>query len=92
MNFAAAKEQFGAVTFKGVEYAILAQAEFTNRVFDGGYQDAETGEEYTTEYSAPAVGEDGYEYVVRWQFDVVKGEEPADEDHDWNDVHTVIAA
>ena len=91
-TFASFSEKFGTVEFGGKEYALMAQAEFTNRLFAGGFQDAETGEEYTTEYSAPALGDDGYEYVVTWQFDVIKGDEPADEDHDWDDVHAVIAA
>lgn len=91
-TFASFVEKFGSVEFGGKKYALMAQAEFTNRLFAGGFQDAETGEEYTTEYSAPAMREDGEEYVVRWQFDVIKGEEPADEDHDWDDVNDVIAA
>ena len=91
-TFANFSEKFGSVEFGGKKYALMAQAEFTNRLFAGGFQDAETGEEYTTEYSARAMGEDGYEYFVRWQFDVVKGDEPADEDHDWDDVESVIAA
>ena len=91
-TFASFVEKFGSVEFSGKKYALMAQAEFTNRLFAGGFQDAETGEEYTTEYSAPAMGEDGYEYFVRWQFDVIKGEEPSDEDHDWDDVCDVIAA
>lgn len=91
-TFASFTEKFGSVEFNGKKYALMAQAELTNRLFDGGFQGAETGDEYTTEYSAPAMGEDGEEYVVRWQFDVIKGEEPADEDHDWDNVHNVIAA
>ena len=91
-TFASFTEKFGAIEFGGKKYALMAQAEFTNRLFAGCFQDAETFDEYTTEYSAPAMGKDGNEYDFRWQFDVIKAEEPADEDHDWDNVHNVIAA
>jgi hypothetical protein len=62
--------------------------DFSNRLFDGGYQGAQWGEEYTTEFVADAIDEDGYQYSVYWQFQTTKGEEPEDlSNYPWDDEH-----
>ena len=83
----------GEVVYQGKTFALLAQAELTNRIFPGWWGDARDGEEYISEWSASAIGEDGEEYVVVWQFDVVKGQEPEDDVKlPWNEIHEVIPA
>lgn len=91
--YADAAAEFGEITFQGQQYALVFQAQLTNRVFDGWWGDARGGEEYVSEWSAPAIGTDGNEYVVRWQFDAVKGQEPEDDgDWPWDEIHEVIPA
>lgn len=91
--YARMAEKFSKVEFRGKTYALSAQAELTNRVFPGWWGDAAEGEEYTQEWSAPAMDTDGNECVVRWQFEVVRGEETEDDSlHDWDDVQSVQAA
>ena len=87
--------RFGEVSFKGVSYALISQAAPTDRLFGGGWSDAAEGEAYTAEYSAAAMGQDGEEYVVRWQFEMVRGQEPedgADLPCDWTKPSEVIPA
>lgn len=90
--YAEAAAKNGEVEFQGKSYALLGEAELTDRVFPGWFGDAAAGETYTTEYSAPAIGEDGEEYVVRWRFEVVKDEEPDADTLDWTRPHEVIPA
>lgn len=81
---------FGVFTFEGKEYALLRDAMLTNRVFPGWYGDANDGEEYVTEFDAPAIDSEGNSCRVVWRFNVVKGDEPIDDgDHDWDDVADV---
>lgn len=80
------------VSYQGKNYKLIGDISATNRVFSGWWGDAKNGEEYIAEYSAPAVGDDGEEYVIRWQFDVIKGDEPEDDTLDWENVYQVIAA
>lgn len=81
--------KFGTVVFEGTEYTLTDQADYTNRVYPGWWGDAQEGEEYTVEFGCPAVDEAGNIYRVTWQFEVVKGEEPLPEDHEWADVAAV---
>lgn len=84
--------QNGEVEHEGKFYALTSQPELSNRVFSGWWGDVSDGEEYTAEWSAPAMGEDGYEYVVRWQFSEIKGAEREADSLDWDDANEVIAA
>ena len=91
--YADAAAQYGEISHQGQRYALTFQAQLTNRVFDGWFGGVSEGEEYISEWSAPAIGQDGEEYVVRWQFDAIKGEEPKDDgDWPWDEVHEVIPA
>lgn len=89
-------EQFaaenGTAEFRGKTYALIDHAELTDGIFCGGWLDAKDGQEYIAEYSANAMGTDGYGYVVTWRFDVIKGSEPDSSDLNWNNVYNVIAA
>jgi len=81
------------VEYDGKQYAMTRQAELSNRVFPGWFGDADEGGNYTAEYSAPAVGTDGRDYKIIWQFDEVRGEEPDDgSNYDWYDIHDVVLA
>lgn len=89
-NYAVLDREYGTVTYDGQVYVLQGQAYLSDRVFPGGWHDAEEGEEYTTEYYADAVDPDGNDYIVVWQFDTVKGEEPEDEEnYDWSDDNIV---
>lgn len=91
--YADAADQYGEITYQGERYALTFTAQPTNRVFSGWFGDAREGEEYTSEWSAPAMGQDGEEYVVRWRFDAIKGQEPEDNgDWPWDEVSEVIPA
>lgn len=82
----------GEVNFSDSEYALIGPAQRTNSMFPGWFGDASEGETYVDQWSAPAMGRDGEEYVIRWEFDVTKGAEPEDDSHDWDDVSEVIPA
>lgn len=82
----------GEVEFQGAAYALIQQPALTNCVFPGWWGDVKAGEDYICDWSAPAMGQDGEEYVVRWQFTLIKGEEPDDDAHDWDDVHEIVPA
>lgn len=84
--------QNGEVEHNGKSYALICQAESSDRVFSGWWGDVSEGEEYTAEWSAPAMGEDGYEYVVRWRFAEVKCAEREPDSLDWDEVYEVIPA
>lgn len=87
-TYAAKVKEFGEVTFEGKSYALIAQADFSNRVFVGWFGDAQEGEEYTVEFAARAVDAKGDPYEVYWQFETVKGEEPGDlSDYPFDDAH-----
>lgn len=86
-------ERHGEVVHRGAHYALLDQANLTNRMFPGWWGAAQAGDEYTSEWSAPAIGEDGEEYVVRWQFDAVRGQEPEDDScWPWDRISEVMVA
>ncbi|MBZ6064686.1 hypothetical protein LA374_00440 [Aeromonas schubertii] len=84
--------QNGEAEFEGKIYALTSKPELSNRIFSGWWGDVSEGEEYTAEWSAPAMGEDGNEYVVRWQFSEMKGAEREADSLDWDDVNEVVAA
>ncbi len=84
--------QNGEVEHDDKSYALICKAELSDRVFSGWWGDVSEGEEYTAEWSAPAIGEDGYEYVVRWRFAEVKCAEREPDSLDWDDVYEVISA
>ena len=92
MTISYEKNTFGDVTIDGKIYSLTEQAELTNRVFPGWWGDAESGETYTSEWSARAIGPDGEPYEMIWQFEQVKGSEQEPDTLDWDDVYSVRAA
>lgn len=87
MNTQQLAQQFGTVTHIGTEYTLTQEADFSNRQFAGSWFDAQEGDEYTAEFSAKALDAEGNEYWVYWQFETVKGEEPALDGYPWSDAH-----
>jgi len=82
---------FGTVTFDNVEYTLLEDADYSNRLFHGCYNDASLGDTYTVELSARAIGPKGGTVMIYWQFPEVKGGEPEDEGaYPWDKVSYVV--
>lgn len=67
----------------GKHLAVIAPAEVDGTRWQS-YNDAQHGEEYVLTYSAPAIGDDGRDYIVRWSFDQVRGAEDAPDDLDFD--------
>ena len=81
-------QKFGKVAHEGKEYTLAQVADYSNRVFPGWWGDVQEGEEYTAEFSASAYDNDGNSYMIYWQFDSVKGQEPEDlSNYPWDDEH-----
>jgi len=75
---------YGAVNYQGLQYFLTEAAELSGRRFDDGWDDdAPDGAEYIAEYCANAVGPDGEDVTIYWQFLAVKGEE--DQGYEWDD-------
>ena len=75
------------VEFEGKTYTLQSQAEYSNRVFDGWWGDAQGGDEYIAEFSAPAVDDEGIPYEVYWQFTHIRNQEPEDLSNlDWDNI------
>lgn len=53
INLTTLEREFGSYQFEGKTYYATRQMEFTNREFLGCFEEAEEGEEYVSEYSAP---------------------------------------
>lgn len=71
------------------DYSITEQAVPTNRVFPGWWGDAKDGEEYISEWSAPATYKDGREVIIKWLFNEIRGQEEDPEFLDWSDIYSV---
>lgn len=83
INLAALECEFGSYHFEGKTYYAARQMELTNRLFDGCYNDAEDGDEYISEYSAPGYDETGTPVEIFMAFPQVKGEEVDPENLNW---------
>lgn len=83
INLTALECEFGSYDFEGKTYYAARQMELTNRLFDGCYNDAEEGEEYISEYSAPGYDENGNPVEIFMTFTQVKGEEIDPENLNW---------
>lgn len=75
---------FGSYQFEGRTYYATRQMEFTNRGFLGCFGEAEEGEEYVSEYSAPGYDENGNPVEIFMMFTEIKGEEADPENLDWS--------
>ena len=81
-------QKFGIVAYEGVEYTLAQEAEYSNRLFPGGWGDAQEDEPYLAEFSAKAYDAQGNEVWIYWQFDTIKGREPADlGNYPWDNEH-----
>ena len=75
---------YGTVNYQGQQYRLTEDASLSNRLFNGGWQDAVDGAQYIAEYCASGVSLEGAPVTIYWQFEAVKGMEPEDEgSYDW---------
>lgn len=76
----------GNIVFNGRRLSQTTQAERTNRVDSAhNYNECETGDTYWDEFSATAEDADGSEYLLKWDFKQIKGQEPEEDDIlDWD--------
>ena len=85
-------KNFGTVVFEEKVYTLTGEAELANTLMENGYQDAKQGEEYRFDMSAPAVDNNGNEYIVIWIFEDTKGSERPLDEFNYNDVTKVVPA
>lgn len=92
INLSGLANKYGSYDFEGKTYYATAYMDYSNDVFPGWYGDAEEGEEYTDEFSAPGVDERGNAVIIYMRFNVVRGEEPEDlSNYDWyKDAHRIL--
>lgn len=73
------------ITFEGTTYTLTADAEPTSRLMPyAPYHEAEEGESYWFEMSAPCQDADGNEYTMYWEFEAVKGQEQELDQYDYD--------
>lgn len=73
------------LTIDGKSYKLVGEAYISVRAFNGGFIDAKEGEQYLLEWEARAEDAAGDEFFIRWQFTVIKGDEPSDDDLPFDD-------
>ena len=83
---------YGYTIFEGKEYDLTSEADYSNRSFDGCFQDADDGQDYWMELCASAVDDDGVEYLVTWIFTSTKGEEAELDSYDYSSAYDVVPA
>lgn len=76
--------EFGSYELEGKTYYAARQMEPTSRLFPGCYNEAEEGEEYISEYSAPGYDENGTPVEIFMTFTEVKGEEVDPSNLNWS--------
>lgn len=84
INLKHLEREFGSYQFEGKTYYATRQMEFTNREFLGCFEEAEEGEEYVSEYSAPGYDENGNPVEIFMMFTEIKGEEVDPENLNWS--------
>lgn len=84
INLATLGRESGSYQFEGKTYYATRQMEFTNRGFLGCFEEAEEGEEYVSEYSAPGYGENGNPVEIFMMSTEIKGEEADPENLNWS--------
>lgn len=89
INLTHLEREFGSYQFEGKTYYATRQMEFTGREFLGCFEEAEEGEEYVSEYSAPEYSAPGYDengnpVEIFMMFTEIKGEEVDPENLNWS--------
>lgn len=84
INLTHLEREFGSYQFEGRTCYATRQMEFTNREFPGCFEEAEEGEEYVSEYSAPGYDENGNPVEIFMMFTEIKGEEVDPENLNWS--------
>lgn len=94
-NYIKNSSKYGEVIHSERYYALVDQADYTNRLLPSGYtnyNDAKDGEPYDFEMSANAIDRNGNEYTAYWMFEGIKGEDDPELDtYDYDDIDRVIA-
>ena len=73
------------MTIGGKTFRFIGEAYLSCRLFCGCFNDAKEGEHYESEWECFAEDEAGDEWVIRWRFTVIKGDEPADDNLPFDD-------
>lgn len=84
---------YGTVLVDGTTYELTGQADFTTRLLPCAYinyHDADDGEMYDFEMSAPAQGADGTRYIVYWLFEGIKGDDEGLDSYDFTIADRVV--
>lgn len=84
INLTNLEREFGSYDFEGKTYYAEGWMEPSSRLFPGCYNDAEEGEEYISEYSAPGYDENGTPVEIFMTFTEVKGEEVEPSNLNWS--------
>jgi hypothetical protein len=75
------------IDYNDITLSLTDQAVPTSAALDCPRRD--TGQEYLSEWTAPAIGSDGNNYIVTWRFWTAKDEEPEDNSFDWDNADCV---
>ncbi|MFD1884030.1 hypothetical protein [Paenibacillus wenxiniae] len=86
---------YGIIKFEGDTYILKGKPQPTgatlNRNVYTNYNDAEEGEKYDFEMSAPVIDNEGVEWTMFWVFQDIKGKENSSYDSfDYNKVFCVM--
>lgn len=84
INLTHLEREFGSYQFEGKAYYATRQMEFTSRGSLGCFEEAEEGEGYVSEYSAPGYDENGNPVEIFMMFTEIKGEEVDPENLNWS--------
>ena len=83
-------QNYGTAQFEEKTITLDDQAEPTSRLMPyRPYHEAETGDEYWFEMSAPGHDRDGNGCTVYWEFSAVKGDEPELDTYDYDQAASV---
>ena len=82
------------ITFKGNDYTLTTDADFTNGVlnYPKNYNDVEEGEEFDFQMSAQAVDTKGNKCTVYWIFSDTKGDQKELDSFDYDNIDCVVEA
>ncbi len=82
---------YGTTQFEGKTIILDGIADFTSRLMPlKPFHEAEEGEEYNFEMSAPGHDEEGVDCTVYWEFEAVKGEEKELDMYDYDEAGRVV--
>lgn len=87
---------YGTVTIDGKTYTLTGEADYTSRLLPSGYvnyHEANEGDAYDFEMSAPAADDEGTKYLIYWLFEGIKGDnDPELDTYDFTTADRVVEA